>query len=100
MVRSSCNPIQIDVVLSKTWFVLGYIIVDPLKNEPFQVVTSKRGRPVIVHAGYRHYMKAMNKNFTIRWVCIYRSCPGSIITNDDMSKLVSLKPHACVPSFF
>ena len=62
-----------------------------------QVVTSKRGKQVILYSGYRFNLKSTNKNNTIRWICANRTCPGAIITDNAPASVIQSKQHTCVP---
>ena len=54
----------------------------PSTSQPdIAFIKSKRGKPLLLYDGYEHTTRRHNKNGSISWRCVNRSCKGAIITD-------------------
>lgn len=64
--------------------------------EKIEFIESRKGRPVVICSGYKLNFKRANKNSTTRWVCVEKSCGGSITTEDtNPNRVTHKKVHSC-----
>lgn len=64
-------------------------------SDAMEFIESSRGVPVLLLGGYKYNIKKINKNTTTRWICVSRTCGGSITTNSS-KEVVNKKIHSCV----
>lgn len=52
---------------------------------------------MIKYNGHKYYMKAKNKNTTVRWICVNNSfCSGALITDSSFYNVLYEKHHICM----
>lgn len=64
----------------------------------FEIVESKRGKPVILYLGYRLTLNKVYQNENKRWTCSTRTCPGNITTDSQISTILKTSDHTCEPN--
>lgn len=61
-------------------------------------VESKRGVPIILHNGYEHSIKRVNKNKSTSWRCVNRNCHGGMLTDVENQIIKLINHDECTPS--
>lgn len=65
--------------------------------EVVEFIESRKNRPVLLYSGYKFHFKRANRNNTTRWVCVEKSCGGSVTTdNANPNSVLNKKEHSCV----
>lgn len=71
-----------------------------LQNQPqLQILTSQRGKRLLLRAGHKYNEKRTNKDGTTTWYCIKRTtCKAALVTSTDNS-IKREDIHNCEPDF-